>query len=208
MSFNANSGYIGWSMSERAYDAYQSGEMPLSHWTKTVLLDEIFENEEVAFTREEIKGFTLPVLREVLLYRSSWHHTGCYYNETDFYSVDEDRLYDREGTLALLGGAEKRIRDEKEKAAKEGSVPRKAIITFEQWEGSRRYGRFVFHTVPCYIFKGWAYTEEYGKKSLAGQHVYAPEYVSRAPKGTADKFRRIEKNLPLAAKKALIGIKR
>ena len=31
---NMNSGYSGYSMSNRAVDAYEDGEMPLSKWTK------------------------------------------------------------------------------------------------------------------------------------------------------------------------------
>lgn len=30
-------GYIGNKMSERAYEAYESGEKPLSKWTKTAI---------------------------------------------------------------------------------------------------------------------------------------------------------------------------
>lgn len=32
--WNMNSGYSGYSMSNRAVDAYEDGEMPLSKWTK------------------------------------------------------------------------------------------------------------------------------------------------------------------------------
>jgi hypothetical protein len=38
---NANSGYSGWSMSNRAVEAYESGERPKSKWTKKAMLAEI-----------------------------------------------------------------------------------------------------------------------------------------------------------------------
>ena len=38
---NANSGYSGYSMSNRAVMAYESGEMPLSNWSKEDILDNV-----------------------------------------------------------------------------------------------------------------------------------------------------------------------
>lgn len=32
------------------------------------------------------------VINELCLYQSSWHHTSSYYNETDFYAIDEDKI--------------------------------------------------------------------------------------------------------------------
>lgn len=68
---NASSGYVGWSMSRRAAAACEDGEMPKSKWTKK---DELFHT---------------------FLYNSSWHHTSKFFNETDFYAIDEDALADR-----------------------------------------------------------------------------------------------------------------
>ena len=36
--WNMNSGYSGYSMSNRAVDAYEDGEMPLSKWTKKMII--------------------------------------------------------------------------------------------------------------------------------------------------------------------------
>ena len=38
--WNMNSGYSGYSMSNRAVDAYEDGEMPLSKWTKKMIISE------------------------------------------------------------------------------------------------------------------------------------------------------------------------
>lgn len=49
-----NSGYSGYSMSNRAVDAYEDGEMPLSKWTKKMIISEVVEHEH--FTEEELKS--------------------------------------------------------------------------------------------------------------------------------------------------------
>lgn len=51
--WNMNSGYSGYSMSNRAVDAYEDGEMPLSKWTKKMIISEVVEHEH--FTEEELK---------------------------------------------------------------------------------------------------------------------------------------------------------
>lgn len=37
-------GYIGNKMSERAYEAYESGEMPLSKWSKVAIMHLVIES--------------------------------------------------------------------------------------------------------------------------------------------------------------------
>ena len=39
--YNLNSGYSGYSMSNRAVEAYSCGEMPLSKWTKKAIINRI-----------------------------------------------------------------------------------------------------------------------------------------------------------------------
>ena len=78
-------GYIGTKMSERAMAAHNNGEKPYSQWSKEDLLDCL---PSAIF--EQAKKLTLSELKSELLYTSSWHHTGSYFNNTDFYSLDED----------------------------------------------------------------------------------------------------------------------
>lgn len=82
---NKNSGYSGYSMSNRAVEAYSNGEMPLSNWSKQAILDAY--PEEIA---EKLKKFNLETLRNNCLKYSGWHHTGKYCNKTDFYEIIED----------------------------------------------------------------------------------------------------------------------
>lgn len=85
-SFNSvNSGYDGYSMSNRAREAYDKGEKPYSKWTKEDIIDSLPEEY-----RGELKKIPTDTLRAVFLKRTSWHHTGKYFNKTNFYSINED----------------------------------------------------------------------------------------------------------------------
>lgn len=79
-------GYHNFSMSNNAVAAYQGGERPMSKWTKESILD-CFNNEETRGIFSELKVMDL---KEILLERSSWHHTSKNYNKTDFYSFWPD----------------------------------------------------------------------------------------------------------------------
>lgn len=87
-------GYRGQSMSVNAVWAYDRGEKPLSKWTKSAILEEIkniFDElpEEKA---EMIKKMTLTELRENFLNYTAYHHTGKFYNSTNFYQLNADRV--------------------------------------------------------------------------------------------------------------------
>lgn len=107
-------GYVGQSMSVRARKAYESGEMPLSKWTKQAIIDEMewqgYSNDVI----DNARTYPLSELREVALERSSYHHTSKYANRTDFYSLKEDlsglKPYGEEESYDI----EANIRNEKE----------------------------------------------------------------------------------------------
>jgi hypothetical protein len=80
-----NSGYVGYSMSVRASNAYEHGEKPLSKWTKAAILNDL-EEKEVS-NLEYIKTWSLAKMKRNLLHCSSWHHTSKFFNQTDFYEV-------------------------------------------------------------------------------------------------------------------------
>lgn len=93
--FNMNNGYVGYSMSVRAQEAYENGEMPISKWTKKVLLEvvEAYRDDmELKFSVKLLSKLTLDTLRTKCLRYSSWHHTSKFCNCTDFYSLDEEWL--------------------------------------------------------------------------------------------------------------------
>lgn len=80
--------YIGQKMSERAAIAYENGEKPLSKWSKSEIVELVLEKRN-DFEEKELNKYNKESLKAFLTY-SSWHHTGSYFNNTDFYSLDED----------------------------------------------------------------------------------------------------------------------
>lgn len=97
-SNDMNSGYVGYSMSVRAAEAYESGERPLSRWTKKEIVSEISDYLELkndADYEEKIKlikKIKVKTLKGSFLYESSWHHTSSYCNATSFYSIDFEKV--------------------------------------------------------------------------------------------------------------------
>nr|DAG27467.1 MAG TPA: hypothetical protein [Caudoviricetes sp.] len=90
---NEKGGYRGHSMSNRAVKAYDRGEMPISKWTKKVLLEELAEvayDNDIAFENVALNRLTLKELQAAFLENSSRHHTGAFYSTTNFYSIAED----------------------------------------------------------------------------------------------------------------------
>lgn len=108
---NMNSGYHGYSMSNRAVQAYDRGEMPRSKWTKEAILEQMEEDgwdEEVI---ERAKKVSLKALRTVMLRNTGWHHTGKYCRVTYFYSVEEPDFDLKAGTRFYRNCFEDNIKD-------------------------------------------------------------------------------------------------
>ena len=186
-------GYIGCSLSEGASDAYSQGERPLNKWSKQDIIDEVVDLSDGRFTENELKKFTKQVLKDAFLCKSSWHHTSRCANITDFYSVDELKL--EEITLDKLNAiAESSAQVETE--IKRPTQIKKGKIVYEEWEGSRRYGKFVQHDDYCLLIDNWCYLEDGRKKDRHGVHIKRVQTYPRAPKNTATIFEAIKKNLP------------
>lgn len=80
-------------MSNNAVEAYENGERPLSRWHKSDILEAISVSEiELKCSISKLQKLPVKVLKEVCLTRSSWHHTSNYYNQTDFYALDEEYI--------------------------------------------------------------------------------------------------------------------
>ena len=92
---DVNSGYIGYSMSRRAAEAYEDGEMPKSKWTKKAMVAAIqsyCDEFDMLFDPDLLKGMRKDEVFERFFHESSWHHTSKFFNETDFYKLDEDAV--------------------------------------------------------------------------------------------------------------------
>lgn len=126
-------GYIGQSMSVRAAEAYESGEKPLSKWTKADILDEVREACPLA------EKLTLSELKDVFLEYSSWHHMGKYAVEVSFYSlIDEDAFPTEEKINGIIANRKPRIRKPKEKPLYITS-----FVAYVVWEGTRKHPKPV-----------------------------------------------------------------
>ena len=127
---NANSGYNGYSMSNRAVEAYSNGEKPLSKWTKAEIISAVSELDPVK--AELLKSVKALTLKEKVLCYSSWHHTSNRYNETKFYCIDEDFV----NGLTEEDIAEMALT---KRDAKEESKTYKGDIFYLEWSGTRNY---------------------------------------------------------------------
>lgn len=86
MDDHRGNGYDGYSMSNNARAAYESGEKPLSNWTKTDIIDAIQDiNPNIDCSR-----LNAATLKKEFLTQTSWHHTSKFYNRTNFYSIDTE----------------------------------------------------------------------------------------------------------------------
>lgn len=195
--FNMNSRYSGYSMSNRAVEAYADGEMPLSKWSKQSIIDEVVEYDH--FTKDDLKKFTKKVLTKYFLERSSWHHTSSYCNKTDFYSINSNRA--ENGSIDDLEELKECYKKEAKKVEK--LEVKKAKIKYLEWSGSRSHPKATEVEDYAVIIGNWAYFTGGNKKSLSSNGFRIIETYELAPRGTANIFKRILKNLPDAVKKKI-----
>lgn len=135
---DANSGYDGYSMSRRAVEAYQNGEMPISKWNKTAILEAV---EEIDPSKAKmLKNVPLAVLKDKVLVNTSWHHTSAKFNKTDFYSIDEDIIDE-------LTEAEIEKWQTKTEAKKAEPVVRKGDFKYIEWAGTKNRPKPIEHSL-------------------------------------------------------------
>lgn len=171
-------GYIGQKMSERAQEAYDSGKMPYSKWTKATILDEL---EYADLDVNLFKKYSVQTLRDYFLYYAAWHHTGKCFNETAFYefclpdSIDFDKLNKLEANNKL-----ERAKAQKEKKEVKQDI---ALIAYGEWTGPRKHMKLEEHTAYAIIIGNIAHLA-YGKtKRMSGSHIEVVESYKRCPRG-------------------------
>ena len=87
-------GYVGTSMSVRAQEAYESGEMPMSKWTRGAIIFAIKDycaDFDLAYN-PDIESMSRAELAEAYLEYKSWHNTGRFARETEFFGLNEDAV--------------------------------------------------------------------------------------------------------------------
>ncbi len=140
-------GYNGYSMSNNAVAAYESGEMPISKWTKNAILETLEDNEDLYNKANNLPAW---ILKDMLKY-SSWHHTSKHYNRTDFYIFDIEQLINltdedvkrmkinRKNKLAQT--KEKRAQEKKEREARKKAKQAEAELK-ERCENVLKYTKY------------------------------------------------------------------
>lgn len=150
-------GYYGYSMSNNAIDAYERNEKPISKWTKKDIMEELVLQGASSSLLETVKKIRLKVLREVVLEKCGWHHTGKFYNRTDFYRVDASRI-DLETIDSIAQYSAMKFEQPKTKVSY-----RK--VRYYIWFGTRRYPKKKEVIERCKVEGNWAYTVN-GKKNI------------------------------------------
>ncbi len=137
---NLNSGYSGYSMSNRAVEAYDNNEKPYSKWTKTAIMevigDWIDDGGNLGCSFDNLKKLKVREFKRICLYRSSWHHTSKYVNQTDFYSVNFDfleRVTDADVESWAKIGNQTHQNEDDERIIFHGN------IHYLEWSGTRKH---------------------------------------------------------------------
>lgn len=201
------SGYVGCKMSERAQKAYDSGERPMSKWSKWDILSEL-EYDLDDDTIAKLSKYSAQALKNVCLEWTSWHHTGSYANETDFYEVMDGRDADLVQMFKDLDAEEKYLKEErKQKKEEKKKVDMTEIkCQFEYGEWSTYNSRHYLNWYKRYgVKKGnWMYYIEHSclkKKMVSGKYVNILQTFDRAPNGKAEKFNEIKRLMKPTKKK-------
>lgn len=156
-------GYNGFSMSNNAVAAYESGEKPLSKWTKTDIIEAIetaiIEDElTLKCSMEKLKKTPAKILKDLCLTCSSWHHTSNHYNKTNFYSLNIDSVSDLTDERI-----DEIIADCKSEKQSEPTEERWKCA-FLEWSGSRKHPKAT-EIIEIGIIKGdWFYRSDGSKK--------------------------------------------
>lgn len=170
-------GYNGFSMSNNAIAAYESGEKPLSKWTKADIIEAIEDNiraEELTLNCNsgKLKKLPVKVLKQVCLYCSSWHHTSNHYNKTDFYSLDIDEI--EELTDEKIDNMIAEYKSEKPAEPTE----EKWKCAFLEWSGTRKHPKAT-EIIEVGIIKGdWFYRTDGSKKKTTANGFKFIEKIS------------------------------
>lgn len=200
--FDMNSGYSGYRMSNRAVEAYESGEKPRSKWTKKEIISEVAQRGK--FRESDLKAYSREVLADYFLTRSSWHHTGKYCRETVFYSINDNAEL---GNLNELEDFYEECEVEKRGYVSKKIQIIKAKIGYLKWIGTRKHPVAVELTKYAIIIDGWAYMKDGKKKSTNANGFVVKQKFGRAPNGTSEEFKMIMEKLPVSVKKKIEGVK-
>lgn len=160
-------------MSVNALIAHENGERPWSEWRKGDF-DGVFVGNLQSF----LKKLTLKELKTYLLRRSSCHHTGKYFNKTEFFEISADAVeeFTAEKIQRIIDDRPKR-----EKKQREDPLFVTAKITFTEWVGRfRNYQKPVKRVeVVQYMSDAKLITLEDGSKKRLSSVVVLDKIVQK-----------------------------
>lgn len=161
MSFDHNSGYVGYSRSVRSQAAIEDYEMPLSLITKARINEFIVDREEeYANINLEKEPVTKWKVVAKLVGPSSWHHTSNYFNKTDHYSLEDiaDKMI---SDPVECQEAYEAYKEEKRKAKQTDISYRYAVLSVQVWGGTRNRPKLIGEeTVAGIVIDGWLYCHD------------------------------------------------
>ena len=161
-------------MSNNAVEAYENGERPLSRWRKSDILEAISVSEiELKCSISKLQKLPVKVLKEVCLTRSSWHHTSNYYNQTDFYALDEEYI----GNLTDEK-IEKLLKECKSEEKSREPAEERWKCAFLEWSGSRKHPKATELVEEGIIRGQWFYRQDGSKKKTSANGFRFIERVS------------------------------
>lgn len=141
-------GYSGASMSVNARAAYEAGEMPRSKWTKAAIIGALrgYCDEMDLLYDPAVESETRAALFDRFIAYSSWHHTGAYARETEFFALDEAAVV---GAFRELGP---------EEAAERDRIRAQAAARVQEAERHRREAECLFeYRFSCSPYSAMAY---------------------------------------------------
>lgn len=187
-------GYHGYSMSNNAVQAYGAGERPRSRWNRADMLAEIADQMtgKEDYTMQDVERLRASEIRGLFLVWSSWHHTSSMYNRTEFYRVDSTPV-----TLELINET---ISNRTAPEPKRTAHDQKCRVRFGQWEGTRRHPRLKWYEAYAIIREKWVYLEGGSRIRTDRSHLEIIATFGRAPRGTADTFGQIAKQMQKGTK--------
>ena len=158
-------GYSGASMSVNARAAYEAGEMPRSKWTKAAILGALrgYCDEMDLLYDPAVESETKAALFDRFIASSSWHHTGAYARETEFFALDESAVV---GAFRELGPEEAAERDRiraqaaarVQEAAERDRIRAQAAARVQEAERHRREAECLFeYRFSCSPYSAMAY---------------------------------------------------
>ena len=183
----SSTGYYGYSMSNNAVSAYDNGEKPLSKWTKVDILSELAELDVSGEIIQAAKKLTLADLKNIFLYKSSWHHTSKMYNKTDFYSVNPN---------VTMSDIQQYSNNKADTNVSTEPNYTFCDVSYGEWEGSKRHPKLVEYDDYAIVKDNWAYVYNDGivkRKKTNGSHFTITHKYTKVPKDLTEIYEKIKR---------------